>query len=66
MVARHNGDRDDRGRAALSKREPSPRAVPDRDQRQARHQGQGETGRGLPGLPRPVSRGGRRPARHRA
>lgn len=58
MVARHNGHRDDRGRAALPQREPAPGVIPDRDQRQARHQGQGKAQRRVPGLPGPVPRSG--------
>lgn len=63
MVAGHNGDRDDRRRAALPQREPPARALPHRDQRQARHQGQGEAQHRVPGLPRPVPGGGRGQAR---
>lgn len=66
MVAGHNGDRDDRGRATVPEREPSPRALPHRDQREARHQGQGEAQHRIPGLPRPVPRGRRREACYRS
>lgn len=66
LVPRYNGYRDDRGRAAVPEREPAAGAVPHRHQRQARHQGQGEAQHRLPGLPRPVPRGGRGPPRHRA
>jgi hypothetical protein len=54
LVFGHHGHRDDRRRTTVLERKSVEGAVPDRHQRKARHQGQGEAVARLPGFSGPV------------